>query len=59
LSVAENEEKLKKMPELVKVQTSVLAMRDKLFDPDREMKMRLQSRGNGNSKWLMGLHGSW
>lgn len=30
---------------------SVLSMKEKFFDPEREMKQRLQSRGAINSKY--------
>ena len=40
------------MPELERTKVSVLSMKEKFFDPEREMKQRLHSRGGGkiNSK---------
>jgi hypothetical protein len=40
------------MPELAKIEFSVLNMREKFFDPEREMRMRLNSRGHGKSMIL-------
>lgn len=35
------------MPEIAKTETSVLSMQEKYFDPEREMRQRLHSRGMG------------
>ncbi|CAI2387688.1 unnamed protein product [Moneuplotes crassus] len=46
-AIQENQQELEKRPELDQTQVSVLSMRAKFFDPDREMRQRLQSKGAG------------